>query len=525
MKIRGRLIVAFIIMTAFPLCAGAASFHIILQNQTETLIEYYGADPADYKNYRTILNPVKVLYNITLKNFTDIATVAANDPDRLLDYNTLETISNSLVKRNSFIVVRKEGKDYYIGDKNCYNKMPPLPHFSAHDIGNNNDITINADNSFLIRKKDFYYEDGSEGQVFLITKLSKLLPYWKNALRDIMFCFLLIIIITGTILIIWLYHSIVKPLDILHIATMQIGAGNLDSPVRVTTSDEIGELCRDFEEMRIRLKSILEERIKYEQDTRDMMSSISHDLKTPLTAIKGYAEGLIDGVAKTPDKQEQYLKTIIAKAVDMTYLVDELSLFSKIEQNALPYNFTTIDIGEYFDDCIEDIAFDLESNNIKTVYENNTQPGTLIIADPEQLKRVINNIAGNSVKYMDKKDGKVKISIKNVIPPPISPPLYRQINEDGTDLIPPKAKDEFVQVEISDNGPGIDIRDLPFIFDRFYRADASRNSSKGGSGLGLAIVKKIISDHGGKIWAASTLGNGLSIYFTLKKKETKQSSI
>ena len=126
---------------------------------------------------------------------------------------------------------------------------------------------------------------------------------------------------------------------------------------------------------------------------------------------------------------------------------------------------------------------------------------------------------------MDKKDGKVKISIKNVIPPPISPPLYRQINEDGTDLIPPKAKDEFVQVEISDNGPGIDIRDLPFIFDRFYRADASRNSSKGGSGLGLAIVKKIISDHGGKIWAASTLGNGLSIYFTLKKKETKQSSI
>lgn len=518
MKIRGRLIVAFLIMTVFPLCAGAASFHATLQNQTDTIIEYYGVDPKDYKNYRILLNPIKVLYNITLKDFTTITNVADSAPDKLLNYNVLDTISSAFVKKDSFIVVKKDGRDYYIGDETCYKNIPALPPFSRHKIGNNNNITLNADNSFLIREKDFYYADNSEGQVFLITNLSKLLPYWRNSLRDLMLCFLLIIVITGTMLIVWLYHSIVKPLNILHIATMQIGAGNLDNPVRVTTSDEIGELCRDFEEMRIRLKSILEERIQYEQDTRDMMSSISHDLKTPLTAIKGYAEGLIDGVAKTPDKQEQYLKTIINKAVDMTYLVDELSLFAKIEQNALPYNFTTIDIGEYFDDCIEDMVFDLEAHKIKIVYENHTAPGTLITADPEQLKRVINNISGNSVKYMDKKDGILKISIQDVVPLPVSPPLYRQINEDGTDVMPPKVQEEFIRVEISDNGPGIDKRDLPFIFDRFYRADASRNSSKGGSGLGLAIVQKIISDHGGKIWAASTLGNGLSIYFTLKKK-------
>lgn len=522
MKIRGRLIVAFLIMTVFPLCAGAVSFHTALQNQIGTLIEHYGADPKDYKNYGVILNPVQVLYSITLKDFTAIAGIADNAPSKLLNYDLLNSISNKFLKKDSFIVVRKSGMDYYVGNANCYKEMPDLPAFSKHKIGNNNNIVLNTDNFTLIREKDFYYADNTEGQIFLITSISKLMPYWKNVLRDMMLCFLLIIIVTGTMLIVWLYHSIVKPLNILHIATMQIGTGNLDNPVRITTSDEIGELCRDFEEMRIRLKSILEERIKYEQDTRDMMSNISHDLKTPLTAIKGYAEGLIDGVAKTPDKQEQYLKTIIAKAVDMTYLVDELSLFAKIEQNALPYNFTAIDIGEYFDDCIEDIALDLESNKIKTVYENHTNADTLIIADPEQLKRVISNIAGNSVKYMDKKDGTVKISIREVIPPPISPPLYRQINEDGTDLIPIKARDEFIQVEISDNGPGIDTKDLPFIFDRFYRADASRNSSKGGSGLGLAIVQKIISDHGGRIWASSTLGSGLSIYFTLKKKGTNK---
>ena len=202
----------------------------------------------------------------------------------------------------------------------------------------------------------------------------------------------------------------------------------------------------------------------------------------------------------------------------MTYLVDELSLFSKIEQNALPYNFTVLNIGEYFEDCIDEIAFDLEAHNIKISYENNTDADTLITADPEQLKRVINNITGNSVKYMDKPEGIIRITISDVIQPPVSPPLYRQINEDGTDVIPPKTREEFIQVEISDNGPGIDRRSLPFIFDRFYRADASRNSSKGGSGLGLAIVQKIISDHNGRIWAESTIGKGTSIYFTLKKK-------
>ena len=194
----------------------------------------------------------------------------------------------------------------------------------------------------------------------LAKKSHKLVGVFK-----ILFYFFSIIVLTGMVLILWLYHSIARPLNILHIATMQIGAGNLDSPVRVISSDEIGELCRDFEEMRIRLKSILEERIKYEQDTREMMGSISHDLKTPITAIKGYAEGLLDGVAATPDKQDKYLRTIIAKAIDMTYLVDELSLFAKIEQNALPYNFTILNVGVYFDDCIDDISLDLESHNIK----------------------------------------------------------------------------------------------------------------------------------------------------------------
>ena len=114
-----------------------------------------------------------------------------------------------------------------------------------------------------------------------------------------------------------------------------------------------------------------------------------------------------------------------------------------------------------------------------------------IIADPEQLKRVVNNIVGNSVKYLDKQKGFINIRIKDV--------------------------GDFIQVEIEDNGRGIAARDLPYIFDRFYRTDSSRNSSKGGSGIGLSIVRKIIEDHGGKIWATSKEGIGTEIHFVLRK--------
>lgn len=116
-------------MTVFPLCAGAASFHATLQNQTDTIIEYYGVDPKDYKNYRILLNPIKVLYNITLKDFTTITNVADSAPDKLLNYNVLDTISSAFVKKDSFIVVKKDGRDYYIGDETCYKNIPALPLF------------------------------------------------------------------------------------------------------------------------------------------------------------------------------------------------------------------------------------------------------------------------------------------------------------------------------------------------------------------------------------------------------------
>ena len=178
----------------------------------------------------------------------------------------------------------------------------------------------------------------------------------------------------------------------------------------------------------------------------------------------------------------------------------------------------SVNLDEYFTDCISDISLDLESQNITIEYTNTTRKDTKILVDAEQLKRVLHNIVDNAVKYIDKPEGHIKIQITDVKKDPPQPPLYRQLNEDGSDLIPETLPEEFIQVEITDNGPGIDEKDLPHIFERFYRADASRNSSKRGSGIGLSIVKMIITELGGEIWAESKKCVGSSFYFTLKKE-------
>ncbi len=189
-----------------------------------------------------------------------------------------------------------------------------------------------------------------------------------------------------------------------------------------------------------------------------------------------------------------------------------------MERNSLAYNFVSVNLEHYFTDCIEDVSLDLESKNITIDYYNTTDKDTCILADTEQLKRVLHNIIENAAKYNDKPDGHISVRIEELKRKPAAPPLYRQLKEDGSDLFPQQPPDEFIQVQIEDNGPGIAAKDLPHIFNRFYRADASRNSSKRGSGLGLAIVSKIISDHGGKVWAESIEGVGTSFYFTLKKE-------
>jgi len=301
----------------------------------------------------------------------------------------------------------------------------------------------------------------------------------------------MILFITGAVLTVWVYQSILRPIGKLQEATKKIRDGNLDFTLEVEDDDEIGQLCQNFEEMRIRLKESTEEKVQYDKESKELISNISHDLKTPITAIKGYVEGIMDGVASSPEKLDKYIRTIYHKANDMDRLIDELTFYSKIDTNRIPYTFSKIHIADYFDDCVEELNLELDAQHVDLTYFNYLEDDPIVIADAEQIKRVINNIVSNSIKYMDKSHKVINIRLRDV--------------------------GDFVQVEIEDNGKGIATKDLTKIFDRFYRTDASRNSTRGGSGIGLSIVKKILEDHGGKVWATSKEGVGTTMYFVLRK--------
>lgn len=289
----------------------------------------------------------------------------------------------------------------------------------------------------------------------------------------------------------WIYKRILVPLDKMRIATKKIADGNFDYELDEKDFVEIPFLYNDFEKMRIKLKENEEEKILSENAARELVSNISHDLKTPLTAIRGYVEGILDGVASSPQKVRDYLTTIYNKTNYMTKLIDELLYYSRVSGNEFSYNFEKTNVKEFFDDYVKDLYLELDTIKINFSYSANVDVDTMIDIDREQIKRALNNIVANAVKYMDKEDPEIHFRVKETM--------------------------DAINIRISDNGRGIDEKDLPHIFERFYRSDASRNTKLGGSGIGLSIVKKVIENHEGSVVAMSKSGVGTDIDIVLKK--------
>ena len=307
--------------------------------------------------------------------------------------------------------------------------------------------------------------------------------------KDLFISAFVILISVALVVGLWVYRSIAVPLVKLKKATQNIKEGNLDFVLDVEGKDEFSELCQDFEEMRRRLKESTEEKSLIEKENRELISNISHDLKTPITAVKGYVEGIMDGVADTPEKMDRYVRTIYNKTNEMDHLINELTFYSKIDTNRIPYTFNKLNVEDYFEDCSEEVGLELETRGIELVYANYVEKDVMVIADGEQIRRVIHNIISNAIKYMDKPKGIIQIRIKDV--------------------------GDFIQIEIEDNGKGIGPKDLPYIFDRFYRVDKARSRAQGGTGLGLSIAKEIIKQHKGFIWAKSEYGKGSTFTIVL----------
>lgn len=491
MKLKSKMVLAFLTVIMIPIVMLTVVGGVILSYQSNSMQALYNVD-GQIVQY--ITNPIQILNKMTRSVYNTIKLCALKSPDKFENKEYLNSLNNELLNKYSFIVVRKNKDFIFTGNEKEFESIKDVfPEFGVYTANIDGGIYIEDSSQFLLKQQDFYFSDNSEGSIFIVTDVNTLIPQLKSFILQFLLSFIAIMILTASIFTYWLYSSILRPLNTLKIAANQIKVGNLDFTLEVNSDDEIGQLCNDFEEMRKHLKELIEVRMQYEVDSKELISNISHDLKTPLTAIKGYAEGIMDGVAATPEKMEKYLKIIYTKANDMTSLVDELSFYSKIDCNTIPYTFKMVNLDEYFRDCIDEISLDLEVKNIDIAYFNYADKSTNVIIDVEQLKRVINNIIGNSAKYIEATKGIINV----------------RISED----------DYFVKVEIEDNGKGIAKEDLEKIFERFYRTDASRNSSKGGSGLGLAISKKIIEDHNGSIWASSKEGVGTIIHFTLRKAD------
>lgn len=498
MKLKSRLFLTFLSLTVVPILLTLIAIFTISYFNIRDIEQSYHVKS---KGLEIIVNPVRYFSRLTDEAYDKLNHVAKTEPQKLADITYLEEMNQELIENDSFLLVEKNSTIVFGGDNQVTNqeKSSDSQERKEYYIFNSGiEKTLYEDGRMLTftRGISFQYPNGEVGNIFIITHLSdKLISIRKMA---VIFTNTLIIILLLSIAIITinLYKSIAIPISQIKDATQNIKEGNLDFEIDVKAVKEIRELANDFNEMRSRLKLQAEEKVKYDSESKELISNISHDLKTPITAVKGYVEGIIDGVADTPEKMEKYIKTIYNKANEMDRLINELTFYSKIDTNRIPYTFTKLNVANYFSDCIEEVGFDLESKNMEIAFFDYTPAGTQIIADAEQLKRVINNIVGNSIKYLDKPKGFINIRIK----------------DDG----------DFIQVEIEDNGKGIGENELPYIFDRFYRTDTSRNSAKGGSGIGLSIVKKIIEDHGGEIWATSKEFTGTVMYFKLRKYQEVQ---
>ncbi|MEH6942997.1 sensor histidine kinase [Bacillus sp. JJ722] len=432
----------------------------------------------------------KPLTTVEENAFLDLKLLAKNDPEQLLNKEQIRQIDSKDIE----IVVRKDSHIEYASSELNENKLlKSLPKFEATNI--NTRDTIRIEEAFYTYVKfDFYFSNQSEGSVFVLRKVSSYAELTRE-LFPILFSLLLLLFVMIIGLLNYLVsRSIIKPISTIKEGAERIKSGDLDFQISSASKDEIGQLNRTFEEMRIKLKESIQVQLQYEENRKELLSNISHDLKTPITSIIGYVEGIKDGVANTEEKMDKYLTTIYTKAKDMDSLIDELFLFSKLDLKKIPFNFETIALHQYMNDYIEETNLDLVESGIYFKYHSPVHP-LYVKADREKLRRVLTNLISNCVKYMDKEYKEITISLLE--------------------------KPNKVIIQVADNGSGIEPSALPYIFERFYRAELSRNSQSGGSGLGLAIAKQIVLEHEGSIWAASEFGKGTSIFFSLKKVEKK----
>lgn len=323
---------------------------------------------------------------------------------------------------------------------------------------------------------------GEEGSLFQII---------FNNYYVLLFLFFFICIILTVFMSVYFVKSILRPVTQLTKAAEEIEKGNLDYEIRYAKNDEFRALFDQFERMQLRIKDLLWEQVEQEKTRTELIASIAHDLKTPITSIQGYAQALEEGIAQTKEKQDRYLQIIVQKTQDLDRMADSLYLYSRLELQQMQFEMESVNVPFLVEELQEENF--LTQPDVEFTCSINVNKSASIYIDLGQFRRVFANIVSNSIKY------KRKDTVA----------LHLSVYENEQDII----------FAFEDDGIGVSSEHVQQIFTQFYRTDSARQNAGNSSGLGLSISKKIIESFFGKIWAQPNHPHGLRVYISLPKRK------
>lgn len=424
-----------------------------------------------------------------LDYLTDLKYQETYSPENLYNPDYIQTLTESSDFFNGGVIVKYNEALYNFNDEieaeqDLYDQLKPT---HAEDTDHDNIITL--DNKRYFYADYTFNEDTNPVTYYFLFDISNMEVLRSEGGQVFFGGLFLILCLIMVPLILIITKDIIRPIRQLKYGVKHIKDGDLNFELKARTNNELGEVIGYFDVMRKELKLSIEQQIQFEENRKELISSISHDLKTPITSIKGHIEGIRDGVANTPEKMDKYLNVIYQKANDMDQLIDDLFLFSKLDLNKLPFEMHDFDFKVFMEEIFQEMSLEWEDPQHEMTLTM-TQDDMQVYMDGQKMKRVIINIIQNAMKYMDKEKQVIELVVEK--------------------------KDQHIFLKVKDNGQGIEASQLPFIFDRFYRVDESRNLETGGTGLGLAIAKQIVEQHQGKIWAESQPGLGTSMCIQLE---------
>lgn len=292
-------------------------------------------------------------------------------------------------------------------------------------------------------------------------------------------------------------RTITRPLAHLTKAARILASGDYNAQVTMRSYSELDELAQTFNEMAAKLASDVHELQEQEQWRRELIMNITHDLATPLTAIAGLGESLVDGVNQSREDYEATGRIIVREMLRLRRLVKDLHMMAKVEGGAAQPEWKGVRLAPLVDEVLALLATEFERVDVEPL-NSISYNLPAIQADPDMLKRVFSNLCDNALRH--------------------TPP-------GGQVVVDAVQRDAELLISVTDSGEGIPTSALPRVFDRFYRGDSARQTVTGGSGLGLAIVQAIIEAHGGKVWAENVPNGGARLLFTLPLGFSEATSI